>query len=380
MRDIIIENGAIFRPDNEFHKGTIAITNGIITNDIPEDAERFNADGMYVIPGLTDIHFHGCMGHDFCDGTQEALTAISEYEAMNGITTICPATMTLPEHELSRIMRAARDFRRNNPQLVGINLEGPFISHSKKGAQNPAYILPPDPAMLRRLQEESGGLVKIATVAPETDGAISFIKEAKSAARISIAHTACDYETAREAFEAGASHVTHIFNAMNAIHHREPGPIIAALESDAMVELICDGIHVHPAVVRSTIKAFGADRVIFISDSLEATGMPDGEYMLGGLKVNKNGRVATLEDGVTLAGSVTNLMEGMRRTVLEMGVRLEDAVRCSAVNPVRAIGLEDTYGRIEDGRAANVVILDSELNVKRVIRGGKEFPLLTPHA
>ena len=371
VKNIIIENGAIFRPDNEFHKGTIVITNGRITNEIPEDAERIDAEGMYVIPGLTDIHFHGCMGHDFCEGTQEALRAISEYEAINGITTICPATMTLPENELTRIMRAARDFRRDNPQLVGINLEGPFISHSKKGAQNPAYIIPPDTAMLGRLQEESGGLIRIATVAPETEGAISFIKEAKSTARISIAHTACDYKTAMEAFEAGASHVTHLYNAMNPVKHREPGPIIAALESGAMVELICDGIHVHPAVVRSTIKAFGADRVIFISDSLEATGMPDGEYMLGGLKFIKRGRRATLEDGLTIAGSVANLMECMKRAVLEMGVRLEDAVRCSAVNPVKAIGLEETYGRIEDGRIANVVIMDKDLSLMNVIKEGR---------
>ena len=370
MRDIIIENGAIFRPDNEFHKGTIAIINGRITNDIPEDAERIDAEGMYVIPGLTDIHFHGCMGHDFCEGNQEALRAISDYEAMNGITTICPATMTLPELELKRIMRAARDFSREYPGLVGINLEGPFISHAKKGAQNPAYIIPPDAAMLR-LQEESGGLIRIATVAPETEGAISFIKEAKSAARISIAHTACDYETATEAFKAGASHVTHLYNAMNPVKHREPGPIIAALESEAMVELICDGIHIHPAVVRSTLKAFGADRVVFISDSLECAGMPDGEYMLGGLKVIKKGRKATLEDALTIAGSVANLMECMRRTVLEMGVRLEDAVRCSAVNPVRALGLEDTYGMIEAGRIANIVILDRDLNVSGVIREGE---------
>ena len=371
MRNIIIENGAIFRPDNEFHKGTIAIINGRITSEIPEDAERIDAEGMYVIPGLTDIHFHGCMGHDFCEGTQEALRAISDYEAMNGITTICPATMTLPEHELSRIMRAARDFSREYPGLVGINLEGPFISHAKKGAQNPAYIIPPDPAMLRRLQEESGGLIQIATVAPETEGAMSFIKEAKSAARISIAHTACDYETATEAFKAGASHVTHLYNAMNPVKHREPGPIIAALESEAMVELICDGIHIHPAVVRSTLKAFGADRVVFISDSLECAGMPDGEYMLGGLKVIKKGRKATLEDALTIAGSVANLMECMRRTVLEMGVRLEDAVRCSAVNPVRALGLEDSYGMIEAGRIANIVILDRDLNVSGVIREGE---------
>ena len=368
MKDIIIDNGIIFRPDNNFHTGTIAITDGRISDTIPENAERINAERLYVIPGLTDIHFHGCMGHDFCEGTREAFTAIADYEAANGITTICPATMTLPENELARIMRAAKSFSRENSALIGINLEGPFISRAKKGAQNPAYIVPPNMDILRRLQTESGGLIRIATVAPETDGAISFINDAKSLMRVSIAHTACDYDTAKSAFEAGASHVTHLFNAMNPINHRNPGPVIAAFESRAMVELICDGVHIHPGVVRATLKLFGSDRVVFISDSLEAAGMPDGEYMLGGLRVIKKGRRATLSDGLTLAGSVTNLMECMRLAVTEMNIPLEDAVKCSAVNPVKAIGLEGAYGRIEAGRAANIVMLDGGLNVVRVIR------------
>ena len=372
MKDIIIENGIIFRPDNKFHTGTITISNGRIINGIAQvsdSTEKINAEGFYVIPGLTDIHFHGCMGHDFCDGTGEALSAIAQYEAENGITTICPATMTLPEDELIRIMRAAKSFSQKNKSLIGINLEGPFISSAKKGAQNPAYIIRPDTELLRRLQNESEGLIRIATVAPEVEGAMTFIREAKSIARISVAHSACDYDTAKLAFAEGARHVTHLFNAMNHINHRQPGPVIAALEDNRVtVELICDGIHVHPAVVRTTVKAFGDDRVIFISDSLEATGMPDGEYTLGGQRVIKHGRKATLEDGVTLAGSVTNLMECMRLAVKEMGVELETAVKCSAVNPVRALGLEGEYGSIEEGRRANVVVLDGDLRVMRVIR------------
>lgn len=371
MNSLIIENGKIFRPDNKFHAGTVSVTNRRITDEIPNDAKRINAEGLYVIPGLTDIHFHGCKGHDFCEGTQEAFTAITDYEAMNGITTICPATMTLPENELIRIMRAAKTFSESNPSLIGINLEGPFISHAKKGAQNPAYIVPPDSAMLRRLQSESGGLIRVATVAPETDGAISFIYDAKNIARVSIAHTACDYETAKRAFESGASHVTHIYNAMNGINHRNPGPIVAALESGAMIEMIADGVHIHPAVVRMTLKLFGSDRVIFISDSLEAAGMPDREYMLGGQKVIKRGRKATLSDGVTIAGSVSNLMECMRLAVTEMGVPLEDAVKCSCVNPVKAVGLDDVYGRIESGRIANLVVMNKSLEIVRVIRGGE---------
>ena len=376
MKDIIISNGIIFMPDNEFHKGTIAVKNGKITNDIQninnDDTEIINSENLYVIPGLTDIHFHGCKGRDFCEGTREAFQAITDYQAVNGITTICPATMTLPENELTRIMKAAKSFSEECPSLIGINLEGPFISQKKKGAQNPKYITPPDVNMLRRLQDESGGLIKIATVAPETEGAMKFIREAKEIAKISIAHTACDYETAKKAFTEGAEHVTHLFNAMNPINHREPGPVIAALDDDnAEIEIICDGVHIHPAVIRSTMKSFGSDRVIFISDSLEAAGMQDGYYTLGGQKVIKKGRIATLEDGVTIAGSVTNLMECMRLAVREMNIRLEDAVKCSAVNPVKSIGLEDFYGFIKEGRTANLSMLDKELNLVCVINRGK---------
>ena len=368
MNDTIIENGIIFRPDKNFHSGTISIVNGKISDTFPDNADRINAEGLYVIPGLTDIHFHGCVGHDFCEGTDEAFKAIADYEASNGITTICPATMTLPENELVRIMRSAKTFSQKNSSLIGINLEGPFISRSKKGAQNPAYIIKPDIEILKRLQKESGGLIKIATVAPETEGAIPFIKEAKSLAKISVAHTACDYDTAKSAFEAGASHVTHLFNAMNPIHHRQPGPIAAALESSAMVELICDGVHIHPSIVRMTLKMFGAERVVFISDSLEAAGMPDGEYTLGGQKVIKRGKIATLEDGLTLAGSVTNLMDCMRCTVKEMNIPLETAVTCSAVNPVKAVGLDDVYGKIDTGRIADIVIMNKNLDIVRVIK------------
>ena len=376
MKDIIISNGIIFMPDNEFHKGTIAVKNGKITNDIQninnDDTEIINSENLYVIPGLTDIHFHGCKGHDFCEGTREAFHAITDYQAVNGITTICPATMTLPENELTRIMKAAKSFSEECPSLIGINLEGPFISQKKKGAQNPKYITPPDVNMLRRLQDESGGLIKIATVAPETEGAMKFIREAKEIAKISIAHTACNYETAKKAFTEGAEHVTHLFNAMNPINHREPGPVIAALDDDnAEIEIICDGVHIHPAVIRSTLKSFGSDRVIFISDSLEAAGMQDGYYTLGGQKVIKKGRIATLEDGVTIAGSVTNLMECMRLAVREMNIRLEDAVKCSAVNPVKSIGLEDFYGFIKEGRTANLSMLDKELNLVCVVNRGK---------
>lgn len=362
-----IKNGIIFRPDRNFHTGDIAVTGEIITS-YSEDSDVIDASNLYIIPGLTDIHFHGANGHDFCEGTFEAFSAIHEYELKNGITNICPATMTLPEKELSHILSEARRFSETCRNFKGIYLEGPFISRSKAGAQNPEYISRPDINMLTRLQNGSGNMIRIAVVAPEVDGAMKFIDEAKHVARISIAHTACDYDTASMAFKKGASQVTHLYNAMNPIKHREPGPIIAALENENVnVELICDRIHVHPAVVRSTIKAFGSERIIFISDSMEATGMPDGEYMLGGQKVMKHGNKATLQDGITIAGSVANLMDCMRIAVRDMRVELEDAVSCSAINPAKAIGID---AAIREGNTANLVALDEELNLVWVMNRG----------
>lgn len=365
-----IHNGIIFAQDKKFHEGNISVSGEYITESESNryDTEIIDASDLYIIPGLTDIHFHGADGHDFCDGTIEAFSAIHDYELEHGITTICPATMTLPEKDLSHIMSEAKRFSETCRNFAGIYLEGPFISPSKIGAQNPEYISRPDINMLTRLQNISGDLIRIAVVAPEVDGAMNFIDGAKEITRVSIAHTSCDYDTARDAFIRGASQVTHLYNAMNPIKHREPGPIIAALENENVnVELICDGVHIHPAVVRSTIKAFGADRVIFISDSMEATGMPDGEYMLGGQKVIKKGNKATLEDGITIAGSVTNLMDCMRISVKNMGVKLEDAVTCSAINPARAIGIDSS---LRAGNTANIIALDKELNLIWIMNRG----------
>ena len=367
-----IINANIFRPDCEFHRGELRIADGLFVNDVDSDAKIIDAEGLYVIPGLIDIHFHGCKGHDFCEGTQEAFRAIRDYEASVGVMTICPATMTLPESNLLSIMREAKNFG----ELAGIYLEGPFISRSKVGAQNPDYVHKPDVEMLRRLQKASGGLIRIAAIAPEVEGAMKFIDEAKNLTRLSLAHTVCNYETANEAFNRGISQVTHLYNAMPGINHREPGPIIAALENkNVMVELICDGVHVHSSIVRSTIKAFGSDRVIFISDSMEATGMPDGKYQLGGQDVIKRGNKATLLDGVTIAGSVTNLADCMKTAVKKMNVPLEIAVKCATLNPAKAIGQENLYGVIQEGRRANLLAFDKELNTIWIISNGRKIQL-----
>lgn len=337
------------------------------------DGVVVDATGCYVVPGFVDIHFHGCVGADLCDATDEAVRAIARHEASRGVTAICPATMTYPEERLASVVDAAAAFEpaADEAALVGINMEGPFISPDKIGAQNPAYVQRADAAMLRRLQERAGELVKLVDVAPEEPGALDFVAEVADEVRVSIAHTCTDYDTAREAFARGARHMTHLYNAMPGLHHRKPGPIAAAWECpDATVELICDGVHVHPAMARLTFGLFGAERICLISDSMRACGLDDGEYDLGGQQVSVRGNVATLADG-TIAGSVTDLAACVKVAVRKMGVPLEDAVRAATLSPARAIGIDGERGSLEAGKIADVVVLDQELNVKHVIvRGG----------
>ena len=337
--------------------------------------EAFDARGCYVIPGLIDLHFHGCMGHDFCEGTHEAFHALCCYEASRGVTAVCPATMTFPEEKLSQVMTQAASFKPapHESALVGINMEGPFISHGKIGAQNPAYVQPCDASMIRRLQALSGGLIKLVDIAPEQEGALEFIREMHDEVRISVAHTCADYQQAHDAFAAGARHVTHLCNAMPPLLHRAPGPIAAAFDAPQVsVELICDGVHIHPAMVRCMFGLFGDDRVILVSDTMEATGLADGSYELGGQQVLVRGREARLATGA-LAGSVSDLMTCLQRAVRDMHVPLESALKAATENPARALGLDNERGFIKAGYAADFVVLDKDLEIKQVFIRGNEL-------
>lgn len=248
-------------------------------------------------------------------------------------------------------------------------MEGPFISEAKKGAQNGAYLHAPDAAMFRRVQEKAGGLFKLCDLAPELPGSMETIDELAGEVRISIAHTTADYDIACEAFKHGARQVTHLYNAMPPFSHRAPGVIGAAFDNDNVaVELIADGVHVHPSVVRATFRLF-ENRVILISDSMMATGLDDGEYSLGGQAVTVRGNLATLHDG-TIAGSATNLMDCVRSAV-KMGVPLGQAIRSASTNPARAIGIEHDYGSLEPGKLANVLLLDEELNIHTILLRGR---------
>ncbi len=376
---MIIRNASVYTEDGRFLCKDIFIEKDRFVDSEEKVTDRTVLDGTgcLAIPGLTDIHFHGCMGHDFCDGTREAIDAMAAYEASVGVTNIVPATMTLGEDTLIHICETARAYREEGLQdkrarLCGINMEGPFVAQSKKGAQNGAYIREPDITLFDRCNEASGHMVKLLAIAPETAGAMEFIEEKHKEVVISLAHTAADYDTAIEAFEKGASHVTHLYNAMNPYTHRAPGLVGAAADTrKAEVELICDGVHIHPAAVRTTFRIFGEERIILISDSMMATGLEDGDYSLGGQAVKVVGNLATLQDG-TIAGSATNLMDCLRTAVLKMGIPMEAAVRCAAVNPAKSVGIYDQHGSITPGKAADVVLLTREsLALKQVVLGGK---------
>ncbi len=375
---MIIKNASVFTEEGRFAKRDIFIKDGkfVMSAEEADGEEIIDAKECFAVPGLTDIHFHGCMGHDFCDGTREAITAMAEYEASVGVTSIVPATMTLGEDTLQGICETAAAYVKEvkndkAADLCGINMEGPFVAASKKGAQNGAYIRKPDVEMFDKLNRASGNMIKLVAIAPEVEDAMEFIKAKKDETVLSVAHTATDYDTAMEAFEKGATHVTHLYNAMNPYTHRAPGPIAAAADSGAEVELICDGVHIHPAVVRTTFKIFGDDKVILISDSMMATGLEDGDYSLGGQAVKVVGNLATLADG-TIAGSATNLMDCMRTAVQKMHIPLESAVKCAAVNSAKSVGIYDKYGSITPGKVANVVLLKkNDLALEKVILRGK---------
>lgn len=376
---MIIRNASVYTQEGKFEKKDIYIKDALFTDQAAEaeDGQVIDASGCVAIPGLTDIHFHGCMGYDFCDGTREAIDAMAVYEASVGVTNIVPASMTLSEEELLGICKAAKVYMEEGVQdkkalFWGINMEGPFVSTAKKGAQNGAYIHKPDLEMFDRLQRASGNCVKLLDIAPEEEGAMELINQRHDQVVISLAHTCADYDIAREAFRKGADHVTHLYNAMNPYTHRAPGLIGAAADEEKVqVELICDGVHIHPAAVRTTFKIFGDDRIILISDSMRATGLEDGDYTLGGQDVKVTGNLATLKDG-TIAGSVTNLIDCMRTAVLKMGIPLESAVKCAAVNPAKCVGIYDSCGSITPGKYADVILLEQEsLSLRQVICRGQ---------
>lgn len=366
---MIIKGGKVFQEDGSFLEQALYINDHRLVDkaEYQDDGKVIDAEGLLVLPGLVDIHSHGAAGEDFSDRNPEGLKKILQYEKRCGITSYCPTSMTFPKERLRQIFASIKGAQtEEGAKVVGINMEGPFLDPVKKGAHVEEWIAAPDAAFVRELNQDVDGLVRLVTLAPNMEGAEEFIKEMHEEVCISLGHTAADYDCASRAMKLGAHHVTHLYNAMQPFGHRAPGLIGAAMDDpECMVELICDGYHIHPSAIRAAFRLFGPERVILISDSMRATGMENGTYELGGQEVTVKDRKAVLKDG-TLAGSATNLYGCMCKAV-EFGIPLEQAIMAATANPARSIGIFDRVGSIRIGKQADLLLVSENLELKRVI-------------
>ena len=373
------KNARIFGSDFQFHMGAFEVKDGRFGAVLPEEvpADAIDLEGATVIPGLIDVHSHGNSGAAFSDGDYEGLKRMAAHHAECGITSFAPASMTLPYDVLAKAFATAKQLVEEAPAgcsaLRGIQMEGPYFSYKKRGAQNADYLKEPDFEGFKKLFEDCGGLVRIVDVAPELPGAAEFVAQASKLCTVSVAHTDSDYDHARAAFDAGASHLTHLYNAMPGINHRNPGVIPAAVETPGVrAEIISDGYHIHPAAVRLAFTMFGGDRMVLISDSGRCEGLPEGsKFELGGQDAWLRNGVAKLADG-TIACSATNLFDCMRNAI-SFGVREEDAVRAASYNPACAIGADKEVGSIETGKVADFVVCNGDYTAKRVFLAGSEL-------
>ena len=373
------KNARIFCEDFQFRVGAFEVKDGkfgaVMAENVPEDA--VDLQGATVIPGLIDVHSHGAAGCDFSDGDYEGLKAMAAYYASVGVTSFAPASMTLPYDVLSVAFGNAKKLVAENASglavLRGIQMEGPYFSYKKRGAQNADYLKEPDFEGFKALYDGCDGLIRIADIAPELPGAAEFVEKASKLCTVSVAHTDSDYNHAKAAFDAGATHLTHLYNAMPPIHHRDPGVIPAAVENAAVrAEIIADGYHIHPASVRLAFAMF-KDRMILVSDSGRCAGKEEGyQFDLGGQMAEICGGVAKLVGTDTIACSAANLWQCM---VNAIGWKIpeEEAIRAATYNPACAIGAEGVVGSIAEGKIADFIICSSDYTEKRVFLAGKEL-------
>lgn len=337
------------------------------------EGEGCDMSGMVALPGFVDIHIHGAAGGDASDADEAGLEKIGKYLAKHGVTSFCPTSMTLGRQTLCDIVSTVKNYkgRESGAKVAGINLEGPFIAMSKKGAQNPEYVRPGTVEEFDGLFDKSGGLVKLITIAPEAFDSAEFIKHASKKCSVSIGHSAANAAEAQAAFDLGANHATHLYNAMTPMQHREAGIAGTALDNENVYcELICDGGHICPAVLRNTFKMLGKNRACVISDSMRAAGLGAGEYELGGqpVFVHEGGKYAVLEDG-TIAASISNVFDEFKN-LLSFGIDFETALRSCTINPAKSIGLGDEIGSIAVGKAADLVFVGDNFEIKEVYING----------
>lgn len=373
------KNARIYCSDFVFRTGAFEVVDGkfgvILPEEIPADA--IDLKGATVIPGLIDVHSHGNSGADFSDGDYEGLKAMAAYFVKVGVTSFVPASMTLPYDVLSKAFANAKKFNQEAPTglsvLRGIQMEGPYISYAKRGAQNPDYLRKPDFDGFKKLYDDCGGLVRIVDIAPELPGASAFVAKAKNLCTVSIAHTDADYDQAKAAVDAGVTHLTHLYNAMPGIHHRNPGVIPACAENEnVQAEIICDGYHIHPASVRLAFSLF-KNRMILVSDSGRCAGQPEGyRFDLGGQMAQIRGGVAKLVGSETIACSASNLWTCLNNAIT-WGVPEEEAVRAATYNPACAIGADKVVGSIETGKVADFLVCSKNYTGKRIFLAGVEI-------
>lgn len=373
---MILKNATVFNGDFEKVRADVAIEGERISKigDL-SGADELDLTDMTVMPGLIDIHIHGCGGADAGDATPEALETMSQTLVKNGITSFCPASMTLSFEELTKIFANIDEMKNKvgGAYIHGANMEGPYIAMSKKGAQNPLYVRNPDKEEFKRLFDGCNGSIKVVDIAPECDGGDEFIKEIQPICPVSIAHTDAGYDEAVHAIELGVRHITHLFNAQSGLHHRKPGVVGAAFdvgkEKGVRAELICDGFHIHPVTLRIAFRAMGEDGTVIVSDSMKAAGCPDGDYDLGGQPVYVRDGKALLADG-TIAASTSNVYKELKN-VISFGIPEKQAVKSATINPAKAIRADRETGSIEEGKLADILVVDKDYNIKLVIVKGK---------
>lgn len=371
-----IKNGKVVLPDGILENVVLAFDSKICgftdESQIPENAEVIDADGGFVAPGLVDIHIHGYLGEDTSDGSAEGIFKMANGIMKNGVTSFCPTTMTVSMDEINKALDTVRSLKEESrswdgAEILGVNLEGPFINPKKKGAQAETHIKKPDAKFVLG----NADIISLATMAPEMEGGCEVIKEIRDNSNVvvSVGHTDASFEETLSGIDAGATHITHLFNAQTPLHHRNPGVVGAALLENVTTELIADSFHVHKGIFELLARVKG-DNLVLITDCTRAGGMPDGEYTLGGQPIFVNGVKCLLEDG-TIAGSVLKLNDAVKNFSANTNLPFWKAVSAASLNPARAIGVDDRKGSIEPGKDSDIIITDDDFNIVKTIIGGE---------